>query len=57
MPKRTAALNVDLEGGVVFTLHAAARGTPAPRSAAKVVFAPDGTVTPFNIGVILAEYL
>ena len=41
----------------LFTLHAAARGTPAPRGAAKMVFAPDGTVTPFDIGVILAEYL
>jgi hypothetical protein len=33
------------------------RGTPAPHGATKMVFAPDGTVTPFNIGVILAEYL
>jgi hypothetical protein len=41
----------------LFMLHAAARGTPAPRGAAKTVFAPDGTVTPFDIGVILAEYL
>lgn len=41
----------------LFSLHAAARGTPAPRGAAKMVFAPDGTVTPFDIGVILAEYL
>jgi hypothetical protein len=41
----------------LFTLHAAARGTPTPRSAAEIVFAPDGAVTPFDIGVILAEYL
>lgn len=41
----------------LFTLHAAARGTPVPRGAAKTVFAPDGTVTPFAIGVILAAYL
>jgi hypothetical protein len=41
----------------LFTLHAAARGTPASRRTAKTVFAPDGTVTPFDIGVILAEYL
>jgi hypothetical protein len=41
----------------LFTLHAAARGTPSSREAASVVFAPDGTVTPFDIGVILAEYL
>ena len=41
----------------LFTLHAAARGLPAPRETAQVVFAPDGTVTPFDIGVILAEYL
>ncbi|PDW05119.1 TerD family protein [Candidatus Viridilinea mediisalina] len=41
----------------LFTLHAAARGTPVSREAASVVFAPDGTVTPFDIGVILADYL
>ena len=41
----------------LWTLHAAARGTLAPRALADVVFAPDGTVTPFDIGVILAEYL
>jgi hypothetical protein len=50
-----AALRTAL--GQLLTLHAAARGTSARRSAAKVVFAPDGTVTPFNIGVILAGYL
>src|SRR5262249_50243877 len=32
----------------LFTLHAAARGTPAPRETAQVVFAPDGTLTPFD---------
>lgn len=41
----------------LFTLHAAARGTPAPRDASQLVFAPDGTVTPFDIGIILADYL
>ena len=41
----------------LFTLHAAARGTPSPRKAASVVFAPDGTVTPYDIGIILDEYL
>ncbi|KAB8145921.1 TerD family protein [Chloroflexia bacterium SDU3-3] len=41
----------------LFSLHAEARGTPALREQADVVFAPDGTVTPFDIGLILAEYL
>lgn len=41
----------------LFTLHAAARGSPALRETAQVVFAPDGTVTPFDLGVILADYL
>jgi hypothetical protein len=41
----------------LFTLHAAVRCTPAPRESAQVIFAPDGTVTPFDIGVILADYL
>jgi hypothetical protein len=41
----------------LFTLHAAARGTAVPREEADVVFAPDGTVTPFDVGVILADYL
>ncbi|MCU0494137.1 MAG: TerD family protein [Chloroflexaceae bacterium] len=41
----------------LFTLHAAARGTLSPRESAQVVFAPDGTVTPFDISVILANYL
>ncbi len=41
----------------LFMLHAAARGTLAPRAEAAMVFAPDGTVTPFDIGLILGEYL
>lgn len=41
----------------LFALHAAVRGTPAPRERAEAVFAFDGTFTPFDIGVILAEYL
>jgi hypothetical protein len=41
----------------LFTLHAIARGTPAPRAAADIVFAPDGDVTPYDIGIIIGEYL
>ena len=41
----------------LFTLHATARGTLSAREAADVVFAPDGDVTPFDGGVILADYL
>ncbi|MEN9938340.1 MAG: hypothetical protein RLZZ387_4919 [Chloroflexota bacterium] len=41
----------------LFSLHAAARGTPSSREAADVIFAPDGDVTPFDSGVILADYL
>ncbi|GAB4108846.1 MAG: TerD family protein [Roseiflexaceae bacterium] len=41
----------------LFALHAAARGTPAPRESADTIFAPDGGVTPFDTAVILAEYL
>ncbi len=41
----------------LFSLHAAARGTPAPRESADAIFAPDGGVTPFDSAVILADYL
>lgn len=41
----------------LFTLHAAARGTPSAREAADIVFAPDGDVPPFDSDVILADYL
>jgi hypothetical protein len=42
----------------LFALHAEARGTPtAERAAADTVFAIDGGVTPFDIPLILAEYL
>jgi hypothetical protein len=41
----------------LFALHAAARGARTEREQADLVFAPDGDVTPFDIGVILAEYL
>lgn len=41
----------------LFMLHAAARGVPVAREQARMVFGPDGDVTPFDIGLILAEYL
>ncbi|MCG8346545.1 MAG: TerD family protein, partial [Chloroflexales bacterium] len=41
----------------LFTLHAAARGVPSARAEAVVIFAPDGTVTPFDINVIRADFL
>jgi hypothetical protein len=41
----------------LFTLHALARGTAAPRATADIVFAPDGDVTPYDMGIIIGEYL
>ncbi|MDB6079362.1 MAG: hypothetical protein JWO82_3109, partial [Akkermansiaceae bacterium] len=43
---------------MLFRLHVRARGIPvASREEAKVVFSPDAGVTPFDIPMILAEYL